>query len=130
MQKREDFYIPEEVAEWIGLKKSQYLSDLIQKQAPGDVGFEEFHLFDRLINGTIEQPDKAYEREEDQQLIRIYVKSYCETFNFHQVVVGAVLDDTENKANVFVPIICFVTKNVELVKEFSVGDVITRPTLN
>lgn len=130
MEKREDFYIPEEVAEWIGLKKSQYLSDLIQKQAAEDIGFEEFHLFDRLINGTIEQPDKAFEREEDQQKLRIYVKSYSEKFNFHQVVVGVVLDDKEARANVFVPIICFVTKNVELVKEFGVGDVITRPTLN
>lgn len=130
MEKRDDFYIPEEIAEWIGLKKSQYLSELIQKQGPDDIGFEEFHLFDRLVGETIEQPDKAFEREEDQNILRIYVKSYSEKFNFHQVVVGVVLDDKTSKANVYIPIISFVTKNVELVKEFSVGDVITRPTLN
>lgn len=130
MEKREDFYIPDEVAEWIGLKKSEYLSELIQKQGQGDIGFEEFHLYDRLITETIERPDKAFEREEDQQKLRIYVKSYSEKFDFHQVVVGVVLDDKASKANVFIPIIGFVTKNVELVKNFSVGDVITRPTLN
>ncbi len=130
MEKREDFYIPEEIAEWVSLKKSEYLSKLIQNQPSNDVGFEEFHLYDRLIAGTIETPDKAFEAEVDQEKVRTYVKSYQESFSFHQVVIGVVLDDKERRANVFVPIISFVTKNVELVKEFSVGEVITRPTLN
>jgi hypothetical protein len=130
MEKREDFYIPEEVAEWVSLKKSEYLSKLIQIQGAGDIGFEEFHLYDRLIGGTIESPDKAFESSEDQEIIRTYVKSYSERFNYHQVVVGVVLDDKERKANVFIPIITFVTKNVDVVKEFCVGEVITRPTLN
>lgn len=130
MEKREDFYIPEELVEWVSLKKSEYLSKLIMLQKPDDVGFEEFHLFDSYIPGTIESPDKAFETEEDQQKVRIYVKSFSDKFNFHQVVIGVVMDDKATKANVFIPIISFVSKNVELVKEFCVGEVITRPTLN
>lgn len=130
MEKREDFYIPEELVEWVSLKKSEYLSKLIQKQDAQDIGFEEFHLYDKHIPDTIENPDKAFETEEDQQKVRIYVRSFSEKFNFHQVVIGVVMDDKESKSNVFIPIICFVSKNVGLVKEFCVGEVITRPTLN
>lgn len=130
MEKKEDFYIPEELVEWVSLKKSEYLSRLIEKQGPDDIGFEEFHLFDSYIPGTIEGPDKAFETEEDQQKVRIYVKSFSDKFNFHQVVIGVVMDDKASKSNVFIPIISFVSKNVELVKEFCVGEVITRPTLN
>lgn len=130
MEKREDFYIPEELIEWVSLKKSEYLSKLIQMQTSQDIGFEEFHLFDKHIPETIEGPDKAFETEEDQQKVRIYVRSFSGEFNFHQVVIGVVMDDKETKSNVFIPIITFVSKNVDLVKEFCVGEVITRPTLN
>lgn len=130
MEKREDFYIPEELIEWVSLKKSEYLSKLIQMQTPQDIGFEEFHLFDKHIPETIEGPDKAFETEEDQQKVRIYVRSFSGEFNFHQVVIGVVMDDKATKSNVFIPIITFVSKNVDLVKEFCVGEVITRPTLN
>jgi hypothetical protein len=129
MEQRDDFYIPEETAEWIGLKKSEYLSRLIEIQAAGDIGFEEFHLFDNFVIGTIEKPDKTYEFEDDRQKIRSYVKTYAEKNGFHQVVVGVMLND-QDKAWVFVPIITFVTKDEKLVKEFGKGEVIKAPTLN
>lgn len=130
MEKRDDFFIPEDVIEWINLKKSEYLSKLIQFQANGDYGFEEFHLFDQYIPGTIENPDKSFETTIDSQKVRIYLKTYKVKSFFHQVVIGAVVPDKEKNANVYVPIISFVTRFDELVKEFCVGEVISRPTLN
>lgn len=130
VEKRDDFFIPEEVAEWIGLKKSQYLSKIIEMGKPDDIGFEQYHLFDQHIPGTIENPDKAFESEDEDQKIRTYVRSYRTEVEFHQVVVGMVMDDKEMKASVFIPIISFVSKNDELIKEFCVGEVISRPTLN
>lgn len=129
MEKRDDFYVPEEMAEWIGLKKSEYLSKLIQIQEFGDIGFEEFHLYDEYVVSTIEQPDKTYEFEDDKQRIRSYIKTYAERSGFHQVVAGVMLND-QDKAWVFIPIITFVTKNENLVKEFGKGEVILAPTLN
>ena len=129
MEKRDDFYVPEEVAEWIGLKKSEYLSKLIQNQDGDDIGFEDFHLFDSYIAGTIEAPDKSYERDEDNQRIRTYLKSYSEASGFHQVVVGVLLDD-QNKAFVFIPILSFVSRKDGLIKEFCQGEVLKAPTLN
>lgn len=129
MEERDDFYIPEETAEWIGLKKSEYLSKLIEFQDAGDIGFEDFHLYDDSVIGTIEGPDKTFEFEDDRQRIRSYVKTYAEKGGFHQVVVGVMLND-QDKAWVFVPILTFVTRNEKLVKEFGKGEVILAPTLN
>lgn len=129
MEKRDDFYIPDETAEWIGLKKSEYLSKLIELQGPDDIGFEDFLQYDSFVIGTIEGPDKTYEFEDDRQRIRSYVKTYAEKGGFHQVVVGVMLND-QDKAWVFVPILTFVTKDEKLVKEFGKGEVILAPTLN
>ena len=129
MEERDDFYVPEETAEWIGLKKSEYLSKLIQIQEVGDIGFEEFHHYDQFVVGTIEQPDKTYEFEDDKQRIRSYIRTYAERNGFHQVVTGVMLND-QDKAWVFIPIISFVTKSEKLVKEFGKGEAILAHTLN
>lgn len=130
MEKRDDFYVPEEVAEWIGLKKSEYLSKLIQFQGVNDISFEHFHLYDDYVPGTIERPDKMYESEDDDQTLRTYIKTYSERSGFHQVVIGVLLDDKEKNADVFIPIITFVSRESELIKEFSQGTVIGAPILN
>jgi hypothetical protein len=46
------------------------------------------------------------------------------------MVIGVLLDDKQNNADVFVPIISFVSKKSNLIKEFSVGRPIGRHTLN
>jgi hypothetical protein len=130
MEKREDFSIPEDVAEWIGLKKSDYLSKLIGLLGADDFGFEEFHLFDDKIPETIESPDKAYEEIQDGFKVRTYIKSYSGKVPFHQIILGALVNDDELNASVFIPILSFVSRKDDLVKEFSVGSVIARQTLN
>lgn len=130
MEKREDFFIPEEVVEWIGLKKSEYLSRLILEQKSGDIPFEEFHLYDSYVQGTIEQPDRTYQMKDEDQRIRTYVKSYENKSLFHQVVIGVLLEDKSTNSDVFVPIITFVSRDGELTKSFSMGDALSRPVLN
>lgn len=130
MEKREDFNIPEEAAEWIGLKKSEYLSKLIGLLGPDDFGFEEFHLYDNHIPETIENPDKAFQEIIDGHKVRTYIRTYSERAVYHQVVLGVLINDDEKNATVFIPILSFVSRKRELVKEFSAGSVITAPTLN
>lgn len=130
MEQRDDFYIPEEIAEWIGLKKSEYLSKLITLQTPEDIGFEQFPAFDKFLSGTIEQPDKILEGSDDGQTLRTYFKTYSENSGFHQVVIGVMIQDKSSKDNVFIPIISFVSKDSELVKNFSQGVVIKGHTLS
>lgn len=130
MGEKDEFYIPEEVAEWIGLKKSEYLSKLIENQVPGDLGFEDYHLYDTSIPQTIEKPDKVYETTIDHIKVRTYLRTYQVSFLFHQIIIGAVIPDKASGNEVYVPILSFVTKMGELVSEFCQGEVKTHHTLN
>lgn len=130
MSDDEKFHIPDEVHEWLGLKKSEYLSKLIENQTPDDFGFEEFHLFDQKIQETVENPDKSFEETQDSYNIRTYFKTYSDARMIHHVVIGSIYEDKENKVEVFLPILTFVTRKEELLEVFSVGTVVTRPTLN
>ena len=130
MERKEDFLIPEEIVEWIGLKKSEYLSRLIMEQKSEDIGFEDFQHYDAYVPGTIEVPDRTYQFKEDDQRIRTYVKTYSEKILFHQVVIGILIEDKSNNSDVFVPIITFVSRDANLIKGFSLGDAVSKPVLN
>lgn len=130
MERKDHFLISEEVAEWVGLKKSEYLSKIVTNQEQDDISFEEFHLFDSFIQGTIETPDKIYEFSEDGYPVRTYLKTYSEKSLFHQVVIGVLVSDKENNADIFVPIITFVSRKNNLVNEFCVGVVVSHNSLN
>lgn len=130
MERRDDFYIPEEIVEWIGLKKSEYLSRLIERIAPDDIGFEKFHLFDAFVPQTIEVPDRIFEGVDEGHKIQTYVRTFPENGGFHQIVIGIVVPDKASDASVFVPILTFVSRKQELIQEFCAGEAKRRPTLN
>jgi hypothetical protein len=124
------FSIPDELEAWIGLKKSEYLSLLIENQQPGDFGFEEYHLFDHKIQGTVETPDRSFEEIIDGNVVQTFVRTYSDSKMFHQVVVGTPYVDKKKELEIFLPILCFVTRSEDLVGKFSVGRPKSRPTLN
>ncbi len=130
MDRKEEFYLTEEAAEWIGLKKSEYLSKLIMQVGEGDFDFEEFHRFDNLIPGTIQDPDRSYQDSSDTFTIMVFVKTYMEKQSFHQVVVAAALPDGNTKSEVLVPVLTFVTKKEEVVKQWTTGGPLIRRTLS
>lgn len=124
----DEFYLSEEDAEWIGLKKSEYLSRLIENQESDDFQFEDFHRFDDLIPATISTSDWNLESMEDGRKIRTYCRSYHDKETFQQIVVGTVIPD-QDKNEVFIPILTFVSKKENLVKLFGAGKV-SRPLMN
>lgn len=129
MDQKDDFYLSEEALNWINLKKSEYLSQLIEKGKEGDFGFEEYYFFNELVPQTIESSDKTFESEDGEYILRIYVKTYANPVRFHQVVIGGVFKD-QSQVEVFVPIIALVTKFNETAQLFGHGKVISRPTLS
>lgn len=124
----DEFYLSEEIVEWIGLKKSEYLSRLIENMEPDDFQFEDYHHFDGQIPATISTPDWSTETLEDGKTLKTFGRAYQDRETFHQVVIGAVIED-QGKNDVFVPIITFITKKDNLLKLFSAGN-ITRPLMN
>lgn len=124
----DEFYLPEDMIEWLGLKKSEYLSRLIEHIDQDDVQFEEYLRFDELIPSTLSQPDWSIETREDNQRVKTFCRTFADPEVLHQIVVGALVEDQEKK-DVFVPIISFVTRKEKMVNLFSAGK-ISRPTLN
>jgi hypothetical protein len=123
----EEFLLPDEIAEWIGLKKSEYLSQLIMVMENDDFGFEEFTKFDKYIPETIQTPDKLYQFVEDGYPIQIYLKAGQDpVFNF-QVVIGMVMPEKNTDGQIFVPIISFVTRKEKVLEEFVKGDLVKKP---
>lgn len=130
MSDEDNYAIPDEVEEWIGLQKSEYLSLLIENMSEGDYGFEEFHLFDDKIEETVKHPDRSYQENKDGYSVQTYVRTYSDVKMFHHIVVGCMYLDKKNKVEVFLPILSFVTRSVDVVGKFSVGRPMARPTLN
>ena len=130
MSDEDNYAIPDEVEEWIGLQKSEYLSLLIENMGEGDFGFEEFHLFDDKIEETVKRPDQSYLESKDGYSVHTYVRTYSDEKMFHHIVVGCMYPDKKNKVEVFLPILSFVTRSGDVVGKFSVGRPMARPTLN
>lgn len=116
--KMDEFYLPEDIVEWLGLKKSEYLSKLIEKILPDDVQFEQYMQFEELIPSTLSNPDWSVEKVEDGHKVKTFVRTYNDNGVFQQVVIGALVPDQE-KNDVFIPIISFVTKKPELISHFA-----------
>ncbi len=130
MSEEDEFSIPDNVEEWIGLKKSEYLSKLIENGRPGDFGFEEYHLFDHKMQETIEAPHRSFEEVQDGLMVQTYIKTYSDSKMFHHIVIGTMYSDRKNKGEIFLPILSFVTRFEELVGIFCVGTPKGRPQLH
>jgi hypothetical protein len=127
---KEDFFLSEEAAEWIGLKKSEYLSLLIAQLSDDDFGFEEFHDYDEFIPQTIGQPDRMYQDSSGLFRLRTCMRTYSELTHFHHIVIGALIPDQDSGDEVFVPVLSFVTRKESLVRQWSIGEELGRPLLN
>jgi hypothetical protein len=124
----DEFYLSEDTIEWLGLKKSEYLSRLIENIDQDDVQFEEYLRFDEMIPSTLSLPDWSIETIEDSMRVKTFCRTFADPEVLHQIVIGAIIADQE-KTDVFVPIISFVTRKEKMVNLFSAGK-ISRPTLN
>jgi hypothetical protein len=118
----DEFYLPEEIVEWLGLKKSEYLSKLIVNIGPEDIQFEEYMRFDEFLPQTLSLPDWSVDAIEDGQRVKTFCRSFAGPEVFQQVVIGAMIAD-QNKNDVFVPILTFVTRSESLVMLFSSGNI-------
>jgi hypothetical protein len=129
LDSKENFFLTDEAAEWIGLKKSELLSELINQLTGDDFGFEEFHKFDHLITQTIEFPDRIFADTSEDFEQRTYIRTYKQDIQIHQLVIGAIVKD-QTKNDVFVPVLCFVTKKEDLALKWSKGKLLSKQVLN
>lgn len=116
MKEADDGDFSEEFLEWIGLKKSEYLSWLITNLETHDFGFESFHQFDHLIGGTLERPDEIWYSKSEDFPLQFFHKSYPRE-DLTQVVVLA----SEESKEEGVPILSIVTRSEKIASFFKQG---------
>lgn len=125
----DDFYLPEEIVEWLGRKKSEFLSELICNVESDDFRIEEYQAFEQFIPETLSSPELVFESTEDKILLKTFIKSFSGPQFFQQIVVGAMIPD-QNGDEVFVPILTFVSRKQGLIKVFCKGSASIKPILN
>ena len=106
----------EEFLEWVGLKKSEYLSWLIAELGPDDFGFDSFHKFDHLVPSTLERADEIWHLKTEDFPLSFYHKSHPRE-GLIQIVILA----TEKKSAQGVPILSVVTKESKIASFFKQG---------
>lgn len=125
----DEFYLPEEIIEWLGYKKSALLSELISHAEGDDFSFEQYQSFERFIPETLSAPELIFDSEEDKINLKTFVKTYSDPEIFQQIVIGAMIPD-QNKDLIFIPILSFVTRKQNLIKIFCHGRPTLRPVFN
>ena len=121
MGDKDQFIISEELAEWIGLKKSELLSELILASIADDLPLETHHLYDHSLHKTLESYDALYEGHENEYRVRLYVKSFTGKTTFYQAIKGVLIRDQSGQGFVFVPILSYVTKYLTILEIMSQG---------
>lgn len=121
MEERDEFYLSEEQEEWVGLKKSEYLSKIIENQTADDFDFGDYHQYDQHSLSTLENPDELWEQK-DTWNIRVYERTYQDKSSYHHLLIGGLFPDEKQGGLVFVPILSFVTRNSQLARIFLHGE--------
>jgi hypothetical protein len=116
MKETDEGDFSEEFLEWVGLKKSEYLSWLITELGSDDFGFETFHKYDHLIASTLERPDEIWYSKAEDFPLQFYHKFYSQE-NLIQIVVMAM----EKNRPQGIPILSVVTKFQKIASFFKQG---------
>lgn len=115
--------LPTEVLEEIEQKKSQYLAELLASRSDSDIQFEEFVLYDKYIQPTLEDPDEIYENEDNGgEEVSTYIKSFQqgqESFFYIVLCWKCQVEDVDG--DVLVPVLSFPSINQDLYKEYAIG---------
>lgn len=119
---KNQFEIPEEILEEIELKKSTFLAHILQLRSDEDISLEDFYNYDNYLESTLSDPDEIYEYiDEDQEVLKIYLKSYVIEGNsfFYVAVLMSVEDETHVELSL--PILGFPSSDQNLYKYFATG---------
>lgn len=122
-----------EFQKFIELKKSQQLARLIENIQENDLGIDNYPLYDKFLQPTLENPDEVYEfSDEDDDKLYTYIKAFNEgDISFFYVCVSHLYDtDPEKDQDVLIPVISFPTIDKDLYHGYQSGEQIVGPTKN
>jgi hypothetical protein len=72
----EEFYLPEEVVEWLGRKKSELLAWVLENQALDDIPVEDHHKYEGAVAQTLANPDQAWGQKWEGYRVVVQLKMF------------------------------------------------------
>lgn len=107
----DEFYLPEEVVEWIAQKKSELLAWVLTHQAEDDIPFEQHTDYADRVAEVLEGPDESWSQEWEGHEVLIHLRMFQGNDVFWMFVVSLnskVLNDPMGE-KVLIPIIAIPT---------------------
>lgn len=126
----DEFYLPEEIAEWVDQKKSELLAWVIQHRDDGDVPFEEFGAYGENVEGVLLGADESWAQRWEGHEVRILLKHFEDDALWLFVVCYCAPVEGKPTDQVLVPILVLPTRHTAWLRSWLRGEAITKRALH
>lgn len=129
--KKEDEKAQQEFITLLEAKKSSFLAMLLEMQNPNDIQIDQFHMYEKYFEGTLNFPDEVYlteDKEHDEVLV--YIKSHevqHHSFFYYAICLRMPRhENNENEEGVYsmFPILAFPSVDPEINRFFRQGTLV------
>jgi hypothetical protein len=121
----DEFYLPEEILEWVAQKKSELLAWVLEHRDDFDIPFEEFEDFNDLVPQVLEQSDETWLQRWDGHQVQVQLKMFEEDQIVWLMLISLkvpVLNESQVENDVLVPILILPTKHTSWLKQWLSGE--------
>lgn len=121
----DEFYLPDDVLEWVGLKKGELLAWVLENRDDGDIPFEEYEDFTEKVPEALQHADETWLQSWEGHQVQIQLKMFEED-QVHWLLVislkAPVINEQEIENDVLVPILIVPTKYTSWLKKWLSGE--------
>jgi hypothetical protein len=121
----DEFYLPDDVVEWVAQKKSELLAWVLEHRDDFDIPFEEFEDYTEKVPDALAQSDEVWIQKWDGHTIQIQLKMFETEQIFWLLVISLkskVLNDEDVENDILVPILVIPTKHTMWLKKWLSGE--------
>lgn len=121
----DEFYLPDEIIEWVGLKKGELLAWVLENRDEADIPFEEYEDFTEMVPEALQNADETWLQNWEGNKIQIQLKMFEEEQVYWLMVISLkvpVVNEQEIENDVLVPILIVPTKYTQWLKKWLSGE--------
>ena len=121
----DEFFLPDEIIEWVGLKKGELLAWVLENRDDEDISFEDYEDFTEKVPEALQNADETWLQKWDGYQIQIQLKMFEEEQIYWLMVVSLkapVVNEQEIQNDVLVPILIVPTKYTSWLKKWRSGE--------
>jgi hypothetical protein len=99
----DDFYLPDETIEWLGLKKSSLLAWIIEHRPDSEFPLEQYDQHQDQLPEIIQSPDIVYEQMWDHFPVAIHLKNIQKKWMLSFLFKCPVLNENDKESQITIP---------------------------